>query len=377
MSSVLQAENPMILLAVPDLRGAEADYLAQCVTDNWVSSAGPFVVEFEERMAVITQRKFGVATVNGTSALQLAVENVCTSADDLVVVPDWTFAATANAVIHAGAQPLFVDVSEESWTLDPLSLEKAFEKYGKRIRAVIPVHALGHPADMDPILEVCGHYKVPIIEDAAGAIGATYKDRPVGSFGTAAIFSFNGNKTITAGGGGMIVSDNEEFVRRARHNSTQARLGNEYHHDAVGHNLRMTNVNAAIGVAQLERLDEMLAAKTQIAWTYDSAIKARRDLACMPRTQWAKSGCWLYSVRTNSEAESQSLVGALQSENIQARTFWRSLSAQSPYAHYDSLLDGVSESLSGRVVSLPCSSSLSEEDQGRVIAALGRWHGGK
>jgi perosamine synthetase len=365
-----------IPLAVPDLRGNEGAYLQRCITDNWVSSAGPYVVEFETRVAALCGRRFGVATANGTTALQLALLAAGVTPGKLVAMPDWTFAATANAVIHAGATPLFIDITEESWTLDPGLLRQALAEHGDRIAAVVPVHALGHPADMDPIRNACDAAGVSVIEDAAGAIGALYKGRPVGSLGRAAMLSFNGNKTVTAGGGGMIVTDDETLARRARHVSTQARPGAEYVHDTVGFNYRMTNLNAAVGVAQLERLDEMIGAKKAIADRYDRALAGRNDLLAMPRAQWADHNCWLYSCLAASEADATSLIAHLKGRNIEARRFWQSLSVQAPYHGSPHVLNGVSKKISGRVVSLPCSSGLRDSDQARVVDALAAWRGG-
>ncbi len=366
-----------IPLATPDLRGREAEYLARCVADNWVSSAGPFVDEFEARVAALAGRGHGVATASGTAALQLALLGLGLGPGDLVAVPDWTFAATANAVIHAGGTPLLVDVSPETWTLDPALLAEALEHHAGHIKAVVPVHTLGHPADMDAILAHCAEAGVAAVEDAAGAIGAAYKGRPAGAFGHAAIFSFNANKTVTAGGGGMIVSDDEALARRARHLSTQARVGEDYVHDAAGFNFRMTNLNAALGLAQLERLDEMVAAKRAIAARYDAALADRDDLAPMPRASWAEHGCWLYSLTAATADEAGRLIDQLSGHGIEARRFWTALSAQAPYAGAPQRLAGVSRDLSGRVVSLPSSSWLAEADQGRVIAALGGWRGAK
>jgi len=368
------AEQTLIPVTIPDLRGNEAKYLAECVRDNWVSSAGPFVTEMERRMAALSGRAHAVATVNGTTAIELALRGMGVGAGDLVAVPDWTFAATANAVIHAGAVPLFMDVTAATWTFDPALLLAARDQYGDRIRAAVPVHALGHPADMDAILAACGG-QLPVIEDAAGAIGASYKGRPTGGLGHAAIFSFNGNKTVTAGGGGMVVTEDENLARTVRHLSTQARLGDEYRHDAAGFNYRMTNLNAAVGLAQLERLDEMVAAKRAVATRYDRALTGRDDLMTMPRANWAESGCWIYSVITASKADARSLVAALSAKRIEARIFWQSLSAQEPYRAYPRLLTGVSARLSGAVVSLPCSSHLTAADQDRVIAVLAAWRG--
>lgn len=366
-----------IPLSVPDLRGREAEYLARCVADNWVSSAGPYVTELEARMAALPGRAHAVATVNGTAALHLALTAAGVGAGDLVALPDWTFAATANAVIHAGAVPLLLDITRESWTLDPALLARALEDHGARIKAVVPVHALGHAADMDAILEVARAAAVPVIEDAAGAIGAAYKGRPAGAFGHAAIFSFNGNKTVTAGGGGMIVTDDLALAERARHLSTQARAGRDYVHDAAGFNYRMTNLNAAVGLAQLERLAEMVGAKRAIAGRYDAALAGREDLKPMPRAAWAEHGCWLYSCLAASAADARALIAHLEARDIEARAFWTRLSAQAPYREAPTLLVGVATEISGRVVSLPSSSGLAEADQARVIEALAAWRGGR
>lgn len=362
-----------IPLAVPDLRGNEQAYLARCVADNWVSSAGPFVVECERQMAALAARAHAVATMNGTTALHLSLLAAGVNPGDHVVVPDWTFAATANAVRHAGAVPIFADVTEESWTLDPAALARALREAPGRVGAVIAVHALGHPADIDPLLAQCRAEGIPLIEDAAGAIGARYKGRPAGGLGDLAIFSFNGNKTVTAGGGGMVVTDDEEKARRLRVLSAQARSGAEYCYDAVGFNFRMTNVNAALLLAQIERLEEMLATKRRLSEAYDRALEGRNDLAPMPRRPWAESGCWLYSVLCRNEADAQSLVRHMADRDIEARVFWRTLSDQAPYAGAPTALSGVAARLSGTVVSLPCSSSLTPAQQARVLDALAHW----
>jgi perosamine synthetase len=362
-----------IPLAVPDLGEAEAAAVARCITDNWVSSAGPDVTRFEARMAEMTGRAHGVALVNGTAALYIALRVAGVGAGDKVLVPDFTFAATANAVLQAGATPVFLDVTEESWTLDPSLLTDAIAKH--RLKAAIPVHVLGHPADMDAIMAICRQAGVTVIEDAAGAIGARYRGQPAGGLGDAAIFSFNGNKTVTAGGGGMIVTDDESWARQARAVSTQAREGSGYRYREAGFNYRLPNLNAALGLAQLGRLDEMLAAKRTIAARYDQALAGRDDLVPMPRCGWAESGCWLYSVRCASRGDAAALTQYLDHENIEARVFWEPLSEQAPYADAPRRLTGVAARLSGTVVSLPCSSQLSEPEQLRVIAALQAWGG--
>jgi len=364
-----------IPVAVPDLRGNEATYLARCIEDNWVSSAGPFVSEMESRVAQIAGTAHGVATVNGTAGLHLALLAAGVGPGDRVLVPDWTFGATANAVFHAGAEPYFADITWESWTLDPALISQLLQEQKNRIRAVIAVHALGHPADLDPLAFACQEAGVPLIEDAAGALGATYRGRPVGGFGEFAVFSFNGNKTVTAGGGGMIVTDDGAAAERLRRLSAQSRQAPAYRHDEVAFNYRMTNLNAAVGLAQLERLDEMLAAKRAIAATYDRALAGQRDLTSMPRQGWALSSNWLYAVLCPTSVQAGALVAYLAERAIDSAIFWLSLSEQAPYENCPRQLSGVSRDISGRVVVLPCSSSLSSVDQARVIAALVEWQG--
>ncbi len=378
--SAPQANKPAaaggrIPLSVPDLRGREAEYLARCVEENWVSSAGPQVAQMERAMAEVTGRRTAVATNTGSAALQLALLAAGVGPGDRVAVPGWTFIASVNAVRHAGAEPLLVDVDETSWTLDPVLLAEALDRPGHGIKAVIAVHALGHPADMDALAEPCRAAGAALIEDAAGAIGATYRGRPAGGLGDAAAFSFNGNKLVTAGGGGMYLTDREPWAERARHLTAQARLGADYRHDEAGYNWRMINIAAALGLAQLERLDEMVAARRAIAARYDEVLAAlpHDALAPSPRAAWAEPNGWLYSVCATTEAAATNLVGHMAAAGIEARPFWRAMSTQPPYAGAERLTRGVSERLSGCVVSLPSSSNLSAEDQERVIAALAAW----
>lgn len=362
-----------IPLSVPDLRGREADLLLGCVRDNWVSSAGPEVTALESAMARLTGRAHAVATVNGTAALHLALLAAGVGVGDRVIVPDWTFAASANAISHAGATASFVDVRESDWALDPALVGEALAG-DPTIRAVIAVDPLGHTADLDAVAAACEKYGVPMIEDAAGAIGARYRGRPSGSGGAAAIFSFNGNKTVTAGGGGMLVTDDHALAGQVRHMSTQARPGGDYIHDMIGFNYRMTNINAALGLAQIERLDEMVAARHAIAARYDAAFAGLATVTRMPRPEYCDSVCWLYSLRLADEKTARDLVAACDAAGVEARLFWRSLSAQLPWQDAPRNLQGVSAALSGTVVSLPSSSSLPERDQQRVIDTVTAWH---
>lgn len=368
--------KPDIPLSVPDLRGREAEAVAAAVADGWVSSAGPAVATFEARLAALSGRAHGIAISSGTAALHLALVAAGVAPGDHVVVPDWTFAATANAVVHAGARPVFVDIAPESWTLDADVVDHILASYRDgRIAAVVAVHALGHPADMDRLAHVCRRFAVPLIEDAAGAIGALYRDRPVGGLGDIGVFSFNGNKLLTTGGGGMIVTERDKWAVRARSLSTQARDGVRYRYSEVGFNCRMPSLNAALGLAQLERLDLMLGVKQRIADVYDGALGGRTDLRPMPRCAWAHSNNWLYSVLCASRDDADRLVEHLRPAGIEARVFWEALSDQPPYAAFPRSLTGVAAGISGRVVSLPSSSTLSDEDQARVLSAAAGWRG--
>ncbi len=365
-----------IPLAVPDLRGREAELLQECVRDNWVSSAGPHVTRFEKAIADLAGRREAVACVNGTAALTAALSGLGIGAGDLVIVPDWTFAATANAVVHAGAAPIFADVSVDDWCLDPDSAATAMKRHGDRIKAAIVVDPSGKVAAPSRIAKLQEQIGCLILEDAAGAIGARREGAAAGSLGHVSTFSFNGNKTVTAGGGGMIVTDDTDLAVRVRHLTTQARVGQDYRHDAIGFNFRMTNLNAALGLAQLERLDDMIAAKRALAKRYKNHIAGRNDLRFMPfdSGDGLDSG-WLSNVMAASEKDARSLLAHLASARIGARMFWCSLSAQAPYSTFHTVDVPVSRLLTDRVVSLPSSSQLTDEEMERVLAALDGWRG--
>lgn len=360
---------------MPDLRGREGELLQKCITENWVSSAGPEVEAFEQHLASLTGRRHAVAVVNGTAGLHLALMITGVGRDDEVIIPDWTFAATANAVCHAGAKPVMVDVHDSDWAIDPALVDEALNSIDN-VKAVIAVDPIGHAADFDALLKVCRLHDVPLIEDAAGAIGADYKGRPCGSFGDVSVISFNGNKTVTAGGGGIVLTDDDGLARRARHVSTQARDRMAYLHDQVGYNYRMTNLNAAVGLAQLEQLASILSDKTDIVARYDAALQGRNDVRPMPRPPHTQSSGWLYNVKVASTEDADDLVDFLAQYNIEARVFWQALSDQPPWSNSRKVLRGVSHRLSGRVVSLPSSSSLTAQEQGRVVEAISAWSGG-
>jgi len=354
-----------IQLATPDLRGDEALSVSAAVESGWVSSAGPEVVALEGMIARAANSRHAVATVSGTAALYLSLLSSGFGAGSTIAVPDWTFSATANAALAVGADIVFIDSEDESWGMSPHWLAEAVKS--QQIDAVIVVHPLGHPADIDALKQAAG--AAIVIEDAAGAMGATYRNRYVGSLADGAIFSFNGNKIVTSGSGGAFVTNDGKWAHQARSLSTQARVGHDYRYHAAGFNCR-------IGLAQMHRLDEFLRSKWRIAEQYDRAFSLRPDLRLMPRCDWAVSSCWLYSVETSSREDATSLIAHLDDAGIDARRFWERLSDQEPYAGRLVYGEDVAQRLSGRIVSIPCSTHLTFDEQYRVIDAIQSWEGG-
>lgn len=365
----------MIPVATPDLRGREAEYLAECVADNWVSSAGPFVTAFEQRVAEASGRRFAIACVNGTAAIQLSLLAAGVKPGDRVIVPDWTFAASANAVVHAGGIPAFVDIREQDWILDVTAIDRIIERAPGPYRAILAVDVLGNLPDVGPLRQAAARHGLALIEDAACALGARQGSIRGGGFGDLAAISFNGNKTVTAGGGGMVLTDDPARAEFIRHISTQARTGSDYRHDMVGFNYRMTNVNAAVGLGQIERLTEMVGMKQAIARRYADSVAGRRDLRFMPVGNFSESGCWLSVLHTATPGANAELLEVMNAAGIAARPFWCRLSDQKPYSDYPSLPSPVAGALTDRTVCLPSSSHLTPEEQDQVIAVLQAWRG--
>ncbi len=376
------ASSKRIPLAVPDLRGREAQYLKQCIDENFVSSVGPFVSRFERGVAETVGASDGVATSSGTTGLHLALMSVGVCPGDLVLLPSFTFIASANAVSHAGAIPWLAEIDERSWTLDPARLlellKSAAEKRsdvtihrstGRRIAAVMIVHTLGTTADIDPLADIAAEFNLPLIADAACALGVDYRGKSIAERVSLSVFSFNGNKTITSGGGGMVVGNDPDIMHRARHLCSTARVGQNYDYDAVGFNYRMTNIEAAVGLAQLERLDEMLVRKRQIRETYDSAFSSVPWLNPFPAPDWATSTCWLSGAVLADEAPmaARQICDHLDQAMIDARPFWKPVHLQVPYRDVPRDDLSISEGIWPRILTLPCSSSLMPDQQTRVI----------
>lgn len=369
-----------IPLAVPALTGNEARYVNECLETNFVSSVGPFVDRFEREFAAAVGASHAVACASGTAALHVALVVAGVQPGDTVAVPSFTFIASANAVRYIGAEPLLVDSESTTWNIDGAMLHDELESRARKgaslPRAIEVVHVLGHPADLEPLVAINERWGIPIIEDAAEALGARYRTgafagRQVGTIGQLGCFSFNGNKIMTTGGGGMIVTDDAALAARARHLTTQAKLpGHGYVHDEVGFNYRLTNVAAAIGVAQLEQLPAFVGAKRRAAGVYDAGL-AGLSLELPPRAPWADPTYWLYSVLLRDAAVTpKHVVDELVADGTQARPLWAPLHQQAPYREVEILGGDVAENIHRRGVSLPSSVTIAPEEQARVISQL-------
>ncbi|MEP6859988.1 MAG: aminotransferase class I/II-fold pyridoxal phosphate-dependent enzyme [Deltaproteobacteria bacterium] len=369
-----------LALSEPLLTGNVQRYLDECVATNFVSSVGPFVERFEREFAAFVGARFAIACASGTAALHVALHLLDLKPGDEVLVPTLTFVASVNPIAYERATPVLVDSELETWNLDPTLvvdyIESAARAGRKLPRAVEVVHLLGHPARLEPIMDVCAAHGITVIEDAAEALGASYRTgryagKQVGTIGQLGCFSFNGNKIITTGGGGMITTDDPELARRAKHLTTQARLpGLAYRHDEVGFNYRLTNLAAAVGVAQLEQLPAFMAKKLEIAARYDTALAGCADVMVPPRAPWAAPTCWLYSPRAGTARDAW--ITALAAATIEARPIWTPVHEMPMYRDAPRLGGANAERLAAEALSLPCSVGLTAADQERVIAVLAR-----
>src|SRR6202041_569464 len=376
-----------IPLVVPEIRGNEWRYVKECLDTNWVSSAGSYVDRFEQMLAEQAGTKHAVATVNGTSALHVALLVAGGRPGDEGLVSTLTFIAPRNAIRYVGGRPVVIDAEPPPWQMDPPRVVEFLERdcrwnegalynraTGRRVTAVIPVHILGHPADLDPILAVAKKFGLKVIEDATEGLGATYKGLGLGSLGDIACFSFNGNKIITTGGGGMLVTNNEEWAQKAKYLTTQAKDDPvEYVHGEVGYNYRLTNLLAAIGCAQMEQLTAYVAAKRKIAARYTEKLKNVPGIVPMRNASWAGSTFWMYTILVEEDKfcmDSRQLMHIFDSQRIQCRPLWQPIHQSPAHATKNSGAMPVAEQLARQALSLPCSVGLTESEQDRVIATL-------
>lgn len=375
----------MIPLSIPNTSGNEARYLLECIETNFVSTIGPFVTKFEEEVCSNAGAKFGVSTCSGTAGLHLALTSVGVGRDDLVILPSFTFVASANAVSHCGAQPWFFDVSEDSWTLDVDQIRECLEnetyvkgnvtthkETGRRVAAIMPVYTLGHTADMYRLKTLADEFNLPVVADAAAAIGSKYYNKNIGNLADLTVFSFNGNKTITCGGGGMVIGNDEELLSYARHISTTARQGNDYTHDQVGFNYRLTNLQAAVGCAQIERLDEFVLRKREIDSDYRKQFSDQEGIGFFPSAYWSESSCWFSGITILDQKlpNVSELCELLRSRGVAARTFWKPIHLQLPYKSAPKTSLRISENIFPTILTLPCSTQLSKEEQSNVVLVV-------
>ncbi|OIQ09847.1 putative pyridoxal phosphate-dependent aminotransferase EpsN [Moorella thermoacetica] len=356
----------------PNISELERDYILKALASGYVSSAGPLVREFEQRFAAYLGIGHAVAVVNGTAGLHLALKLLGIGPGDEVIVPALTFIATVNPVVYAGARPVVVDVDPRTWNIDPAAIEKAITKH---TRAIIPVHLYGNPADMDAILGLAREYGLYVIEDATEALGSTYKGKKAGTFGHIGVFSFNGNKIITTGGGGMLVTEDPEVARRARILVNQGREPGEteYEHKEIGFNYRLTNLQAALGLAQLERLPEFLATKRRNAAIYCRDLYNVLGISWQQELPEAESNWWLFSILVDKKKyglDKLELMQYLRKEGIQIRPLFKPLNWQQCYRAYNFNHCPIAEALYISGLNLPSASSLREKDIMYVIRSI-------
>ncbi|MDP2761525.1 MAG: LegC family aminotransferase [Sideroxyarcus sp.] len=376
LRTVLPAGGAPIPLHEPSFKGNEWEYVKECLDTGWVSSVGKFVDRFEQELADYTGVKRAVAVVNGTAALHVCLKLVGVEQGDEILIPTLTFIATANAVSYCGAIPHFVDSDETTLGLDPQKLELHLKeiaeirpegcfnkKTGHRIKAVLPMHTFGHPVDLDPLVEVCRRYQLELVEDAAESLGSFYKGRHTGNWGKVSALSFNGNKIITTGGGGAILTNDEQLGKLAKHLTTTARVPHKWSfiHDQIGYNYRLPNINAALGCAQLEQLPGFLEIKRKLAENYRQAFAGIDGIRFFTEPSFAQSNYWLNVLLLDKDfaAQRDSLLDATNSQGIMTRPAWilmHELEVYKSCPKMDSL--NVAEDIERCLINIPSSTKL-------------------
>lgn len=373
----------MIPLSLPNLAGNESKYVQDCIDTGWISSVGAYVTQFEQMVADFAGAKYGVATANGTCAIHIALELAGVVENDLVIVPNITFIASCNAVKYTGADLVLMDVDAQTWQMDLDLLETYLDQHTyykhnhcyrksdhRRISAILPVHVLGNMSNMERLMELANKHSIMVVEDSTEALGSSFKGKSAGTFGLLGTFSFNGNKIISTGGGGVIVTNDEKLAKKAKHITTQAKTDPfEYIHDEIGYNYRLVNVLAAIGVAQMEQLPSFLERKKQIDARYRTELEGKAgDVWFQVVGEGVTPNCWLHTLHT---AHQRPLINHLLEHDIQCRPFWVPMNQLRMFKgeEYFNKAD-VAGQIYSSCISIPSSTSLTDEQQGKVIAAI-------
>lgn len=369
--------NKPILLSTPHMGDQELEFVKEAFETNWIAPVGPHVDAFEQEFCQVVGTPHAAAVSSGTAALHLALRLVGVKSGDEVFCSTLTFIATASAITYLGAKPVFIDCDRTSWNMDPDLLQQALDwraRLGKLPKALVLVHLYGQSADIDPILEVCDRYEIPVIEDAAEALGATYKGRSPGTFGEIGIYSFNGNKIITTSGGGMLVSNHPDFVSKARFLATQARdPAPHYQHSQIGYNYRLSNILAGVGRGQLQVLNQRVAARRRNFEIYQEALGELPGIKFMPEAPYGRATRWLTCLTINPDAfgaDREQVRLALAAKQIETRPVWKPLHLQPVFAECDSIGGAIAEDLFEHGLCLPSGSNLTTEDLERVIEGI-------
>lgn len=373
-------ENKRIYLSSPTMHGKEQEFVKEAFDTNWVAPLGPNVNSFEKELAEYVNIPYAAALSSGTAAIHLALRLLGVKKEDIIFVPSLTFSATCNPVIYENATPVFIDSEEETWNMSPEALKKAYEKYPSP-KAVIIVHLYGTPAKLQEIMEICDGKGTVVIEDAAESLSSTYKGKHTGTFGRFGIYSFNGNKIITTSGGGMLVSEEEAMIEKARFLSTQARdPARHYQHSQIGYNYRMSNVTAGIGRGQLLSLDEHKALKKAIYKRYQEAFSDIPEITMNPLNPDGDANNWLscMTIKACCGVTPDMIMDALEAENIECRPIWKPMHLQPVFQEYDFISlseekDGmisVSEDIFNRGLCLPSDIKNTQEDMDRIISIV-------
>lgn len=372
------SENKKIWLSSPHMSKEkyEEKFVKEAFDTNWLSTVGENINEFENSVKEYLNIKGACGLSSGTSAIHLGLKVLGVKKDDIVFVSNLTFSASVNPIIYENATPVFIDSEYETWNMDPIALEKAFEKYPNP-KAVVVVHLYGRASKMEKIIEICKKHNVPILEDAAEGLGTKYKNKFLGTYGDCAALSFNGNKIITTTGGGMFVSDNTDYVKKVKFWSTQSKEPAKYYqHLEIGYNYRMSNVLAGIGRGQMKVLEERISKKREIYETYQKAFENIDDIQMENESSDERSNRWLSTLllKKDSKVKPIDIINALENENIESRMVWKPMHMQPVFEKYDFIKTqentSVSEDLFTRGVCLPSDTKMNDEDMQRIIKTI-------